>query len=69
VFEMTNSNSDKSDPTQKIGDGVVRGHTSDQSRKKTLTTQELFDKLDEFNFEPFFLDRNQPEAPKRDIFE
>lgn len=52
-----------------IGDGIETGPVSDQLQKKTLSVQELFNKLDELNTEPFFPDRNQPETPKRNIFE
>jgi hypothetical protein len=52
-----------------ISDGIDTGHASDKLQKKTLSTQELFSKLDELNSEPFPTDRNQPEAPKRDDFE
>jgi hypothetical protein len=51
-----------------IGDGIETGLTSDQLQKKTLSVQELFNKLDALNSEPF-PDRDQPEAPKRDIFD
>jgi hypothetical protein len=51
-----------------IGDGIDTGHASDQLQKQTLSTQEWFNKLDEFNSEPF-PDRDQPETPERDIFE